>query len=409
MNSRFILLLILLFPIIGYSQESDTIVNNYDMVQNIDPYFTYGKGLGITTPDSSYQLNFQMRMQNRVQMNFDENFNQESLQAMVKRLRLKLYGYVYDPRFVYYVQLSFSGGDVGDKLNPHIPSNIIRDAVFFYHGDNGLTFGFGQTKLPGNRQRINSSGDLQLADRSIVNAVFNIDRDFGIFANYHGSISSISYNIKTTISSGEGRNWLYSTGSGYMYSTRLEFFPLGDFVKNGAFFEGDLMREAKPKLMIAAAMYYNDKAVRANGTKGDVLYESNNIYGLFFDVIFKYRGFALEADYANRATEYNAININPDDPTEFLYTYNGYGINTQASYIFENDFEFVARFSQVTPESSIQSLESKTTQYTFGVNKYLKGHRFKLQLDSSYQIEENLSTSNSDNQWIFRAQVEIGF
>jgi hypothetical protein len=40
--------------------------------------------------------------------------------------------------------------------------------------------GFGQTKLPGNNQRVVSSGSLEFTDRTINNSRFNIDRDFGL-------------------------------------------------------------------------------------------------------------------------------------------------------------------------------------------------------------------------------------
>jgi hypothetical protein len=42
------------------------------------------------------------------------------------------------------------------------------------------TIGFGQTKLPGNNQRVVSSGS-EFTDRTINNSRFNIDRDFGLF------------------------------------------------------------------------------------------------------------------------------------------------------------------------------------------------------------------------------------
>ena len=38
---------------------------------------------------------------------------------------------------------------------------------------------FGQGKLPGNRERVISSGNLQLVDRSRLNSRYNIDRDVG--------------------------------------------------------------------------------------------------------------------------------------------------------------------------------------------------------------------------------------
>ncbi len=144
----------------------------------------------------------------------------------VRRLRFKFEGFVYNPKLTYYIQLAFSRGDMdfnaaeGSVINNS--PNVIRDAVIYYNPTKNLRLGFGQTKLPGNRQRVISSGDQQFADRSIVNATFNIDRDFGFFANYSGHF----YNLRGAITSGEGRNSTASN-AGLAYTGRVELLPLG--------------------------------------------------------------------------------------------------------------------------------------------------------------------------------------
>src|SRR5690606_2801014 len=85
-------------------------------------------------------------------------------------------------------------------------ANIVRDAVIFYNFTPDFYIAFGVNKLPGNRQRVNSSGQLQFADRSIVNAAMNIDRDFGLKAYYKHKIGGKAiYHLKGAISTGEGR------------------------------------------------------------------------------------------------------------------------------------------------------------------------------------------------------------
>jgi hypothetical protein len=60
-------------------------------------------------------------------------------------------------QILYAIQLSFAPGDVGEfREGENI--NIIRDAVVFYRPNKHWNISFGQTKLPGNRQRVNSSG-----------------------------------------------------------------------------------------------------------------------------------------------------------------------------------------------------------------------------------------------------------
>src|SRR5690606_24517971 len=150
------------------------------------------KGLGIVTADSLYSLKFQFRIQNRaafVSKGLDD-LAAESFEFRVRRLRLKFEGFVYDPKLTYYIQLSFSRGDMDwrgfEDARVNSSPNVVRDAVIYYNPTPNLKLGFGQTKLPGNRQRVVSSGDQQFVDRSIVNANFNIDRDFGFFGHLSG-------------------------------------------------------------------------------------------------------------------------------------------------------------------------------------------------------------------------------
>lgn len=170
MNKIIIALIVIAFSFVSQAQ------NDNDIKLAALPYYTFGKGVGLTSPDSIFKLNIRFRMQNRATYIHDEEA-ESSVEALIKRLRLKFDGYVGDPRIVYVIQLSFSPGDVG-VIEDGDNINVIRDAVVFYRPNSHWNFGFGQTKLPGNRQRINSSGALQLTDRSINNASFNIDRDF---------------------------------------------------------------------------------------------------------------------------------------------------------------------------------------------------------------------------------------
>ena len=134
--------------------------------------------------DSLFKLNLRFRMQNRFGLRTEsgEDLAIEQIDFRVRRMRLRLDGYVLNPRIQYYIQLGFSKADLdldgGDFAQP------IRDAIIYYYLNPNFYFGFGQSKLPGNRERVVSSGNLQFVDRSIANGVFTLDRDFGFFAYY---------------------------------------------------------------------------------------------------------------------------------------------------------------------------------------------------------------------------------
>lgn len=132
--------------------------------------------------DSLFRLNLRFRMQNRVGFRTEsgEVLDIEQIDFRVRRMRVRLDGYVLNEKLQYYIQLGFTKSDLdldaGDFAQP------IRDAIIYYHPKPNLYFGFGQSKLPGNRERVISSGNLQFADRSIANGIFTLDRDFGFFA-----------------------------------------------------------------------------------------------------------------------------------------------------------------------------------------------------------------------------------
>ncbi len=364
------------------------------------PYFTFGKGLGIVSPDSMYLLNIRFRMQNRIAFNdFGRDF--QDVEARVRRLRLRFDGFVYDPRLTYVIQLSFTRGDMDyDALG--FP-NVVRDAMIFYAVTPHLTIGMGQTKLPGNRQRVNSSGDLQFPDRSIVNAAFNVDRDFGLQLYYNNKIGGFNYVLRGAISSGEGRNF-NTSNSGLAATWRVELLPLGKFTNNGDYFEGDLMREPRPKISIGFGSSSNQNALRTGGQLGTYLYEQRDITTSMTDFLLKYNGWALAAEYLLRESE-SPVTTNTEGDVAFVLV--GTGLNVQASYLFKSNYELGFRYSHLSPGEKVASLDEDHRQYSIGATKYLKGHRVKIQSDGGLDVKE-LDGVGLPDTWFVRFQVELG-
>jgi hypothetical protein len=369
------------------------------------PYFTYGKGLGITSPDSLFMLNIRFRMQNRLAFTSESesDLGIKSVEARTRRLRLRLDGFIYTTRLTYLIQLAFTRSDM-DYDDTGFP-NVIRDAMIQYKVNEHFSIGLGQTKLPGNRQRVNSSGDLQLPDRSIVNSTFNIDRDFGVQFYYNNALQGLNYVLRAAISSGDGRN-ITSSDRGLAYTGRLELLPFGKFTNGGDYFEGDLAREPKPKVSFGLTYSNNQNAIRTGGQLGKFLYQSRDIQTNMADFLLKYNGWSFAAEYLRR-TAVDPITTNEDGDQRFVYV--GHGQNFQGSYLFKNNFEIVGRYSQVRPDSDIQTLEEKIQQYTMGVTKYIRGHRLKLQSDLTYEENTWLIGSNANhNNWQLRFQIEAG-
>jgi hypothetical protein len=110
----------------------------------------------------------------------------------------------YNNQFGYKVELGFSARDIGTVVVGN-SGNVILDGVFFYKPTSDFTIGFGQTKLPGNNQRVISSNSLELRivvsiTQSLISTVIWIVLDYSKENKEHFLL------IKGAISKGEGRN-----------------------------------------------------------------------------------------------------------------------------------------------------------------------------------------------------------
>lgn len=393
--SLFILLVTLTPSAILYGQERDdraTILNF--------------KGIQYTSKDSLFYTNFRFRMQNRVgYSNVLDGIDNGKFDARVRRLRMRMDGYIYSPKVSYSVQLAFTRSDQ-DYDDTGI-ANIVRDAVMFYNFSDDFYISFGQNKLPGNRQRVNSSGQLQFSDRSLVNSIFTLDRDFGVGFHLSKKIGRIPFNAKAAISTGEGRP-TQSTDKGLAYTGRVEFLPLGDFENGGDYSEGDLEREEKPKLSIGGGASYNNNTIRRSGQLGKYVTTPFDLTTIFADAIFKYQGFAYQAEYMRHNTD-TPFNTTTDETPKQTYIYKGWGLNQQTSYLLNHGYEIAGRYTFVQPDDEIIQFEDQTEIIELGLTKYMKAHRLKFQLNGNYTFKNgNFNNANKKSSWGMMFQVELG-
>ena len=275
--------------------------------------------------------------------------------------------------------------------------------MVYYNFGKKFYIGFGQGKLPGNRQRIISSGQLQFVDRSMVNASFNIDRDFGLMFYFSDALAGVDFNLKGAITSGEGRNTLKSD-NGLAYTGRVELMPFGQFLNDGDFSEGDLEREPTPKLSLAAGYSYNHKAIRNAGQRGTYMAEPRNIRTLHSDLLFKYMGWAWYAELIERQVNDPFVLSADQRP---LHIHSGTGINTQLSYYFIHAWEIAGRYSWLKPSEKLSALEPLRREFTLGVSKYISKHKVKMQGNFTYGTHD--LAAGSDKKFIHaQFQVELG-
>lgn len=379
---KYVLIAFILFPLSIMAQDETS--------------NTFGKGIKVLAQDSSFYLKFSARFQTLYDGQLNLETDEWSDKMMIRRSRLKFDGWAYDPRLTYKLELAISNRDNG-KVAPesNLAANIVLDAVLKYKFSPGWELWFGQTKLPGNRERVISSQQLQFVDRSAVNGQYTIDRGTGIQLRHTHKIGNAIWKEIGSISMGEGRNLTISNIGGYEYTARVEFLPFGEFSGKGDYFGSDLKREKTPKLSIGVTYDQNNNAPREEGFSGEFFDQHKDLKTIFVDGMFKYRGFSTMFEYADKWTDGSPVVADGS-------FYTGKGLNVQSGYLFKNNFEIAGRYTTITPEEITGNEEF--TELTLGVSKYFVGHGLKIQSDLSH-----IDNEFSDDKLRFRFQVELAF
>ena len=351
-----------------------------------------GKGIiNYVAEDSSYSAKLNFRFQalysSALNINEQKKFADNHSYFGIRRARLKLQGFAHSPKLTYKVELGLSNEDMGgiSEFSNDAPL-LILDAYVNWNFWKNFNILFGQAKLPGNRERLISSAKLLFVDRSILNSQFNIDREAG-FQLHHNFRPAANFLIRevAAISLGEGRNVTTGNIGGFSYTGRVEILPFGEFIGNGEYVGADIYREAKPKLAIGLSYNYNDNAVKTRSNRGTYMhtehgYFETDISTLFADLMFKYRGFSILAEYAERSSTFtDAVEHSGAKTGDAVNS--GTALNIQTAYVLPKGYAVSLRYTRLDFKSSSYIDQS---EYTLGLSKFVVGHYLKVQADASY-------------------------
>ena len=369
----------------------------------------FGKGIiNSVAKDSSYSVKMNVRMQSLFTSNWEiteeDGFGDSESAFLIRRARLKFDGFAYSPRLTYKLELGLSNRDIsGASEFTHDAPRYILDAVVKWNFYENFELWVGQAKLPGNRERLISSGSLETVDRSLLNSRFNIDRDLGLQLHHETALGGdFIMREALSVAQGEGRNVTRGNLGGYQYTARLEFLPFGDFQD----YEGaDFARETSPKLAVGLSYDYNDNAVKTRSNMGSYMFLEDGLFEtdittFFVDAIFKYRGFSALGEYAYRDAD-KIFAMNPDNTFTGDAVNVGHGLNLQAGYLFPGNIQLLGRYTNIDLDDSVT--EKVENQYTIGLSKYIVKHKLKVQTDLSY-MDMNLGL---DDDLMFRMQLEL--
>lgn len=373
---------------------------------------SFGKGINIMPEDSSFSMKINVRMQSlfvtTIPTDLEEATDIET-NFLVRRSRLKFGGFAFSPKLKYKIELGLSNRDIGGVVPQRGgTANIILDAFVRWNAFGNVEIWAGQTKLPGNRERVISSQKLQFVDRSLVNSRFNIDRDMGIQLRNHFNVGNSIFRQALAFSQGEGRNvTVGNDNGGYQYTGRLEWLPFGKFSKKGDYVSSAIVREDAPKLSIGVTYDYNNLTTRDRGNNGSFVPDSTatDLTSIQADLMFKYKGLSVHSEYITKDAA-RPVHFDPEGEIVANF-YAGWGFNIQAGWMFENNLEIAARYTTIEP--NIESGRDLQDMYTLGLSRYFSGHDLKIQTDISYLEETEQIGGASAGEIIYRFQFEVAF
>ena len=280
-----------------------------------------------------------------------------------------------------------------------------------------LQLRFGQWKVDYSRERSDSSGKQQFADRSIVNRAFTLDRQKGaaiLGRVMKGTLGDSRYYVG--VFTGNGRGFRTAPGKSEldhgdgspMVAARYQWNFLG---RDVGYSQSDLNYHEKPAAALAFGAARNrSRFTRFSSSGGGRLdgFEPGLLgqYSLsqfMEEAAMKYRGFSLQHELHWKRIEDN-VNVQ----TTFMR-----GSYVQAGYFFHYLFpriprqlELGARYALVDPNRVRGNDLQK--ELAFVVNWFFYGHANKLTFDTSrYSLARNGAEELKDTQ--VRLQWDVSF
>lgn len=373
----------------------------------------FGKGIvNFVDQDSTWSMKFSARMQFLAAGSINRNAgggSDGSSTFTPRRIRLKFGGFVRTPALRYFLQLGLSDQDkVGVNSDNSQASQIIYDAYIRWNFFQSCELKFGQFKLPGNVERMISSGNMQFVDRSILNSAMNIDRDLGMMFSHSFNVGyRCLIRDMWALTQGEGRGATAGNEGGFNYTSRIEVLPLGEFVDGGDYKGSSFGLELSPKLLLGLTYNFNDNAVRTNGQLGKYMITDTGLHetdmtNIFFDAVARYRRYSFLAEFAYRDAQSPVATNSDGTPTGFIVP-EGSAYNVQAGYLFRTNWEVSARYSEVYFNHDLFESNARRLA-SIALSRYIIEHKLKWQTDFS-----SLLYGAGKNSFMARVQFELQF
>lgn len=385
-----------------------------------------GSGLSVQSDDGMFALRFRPRVQLRYQLEHDHDGNHTRNLFTVRRARLQFKGHLFGKHNKYYLQIAISPNDMGWTADgPRFTPIRNWELSFDYLRD--LTVTVGQMKVNYNRQRVISSGDLQLPDRSTVTGEFTLDRDIGLKLHSEdlGGIGYLRYSLG--IFNGEGRDAYRVGDMGMLYVARIEVVPTGDAGEDWDYDEVDWNRSLRPSFAVAGSYAFHDRAKKDRGSLGSRPLDlgTTDFHQAQADLMLKYAGLSLTGEFQWRKgiREYGdgtvIDDVGVEIPAPRVPARNGLGYFVQAGFLIPRvPLEITGRWGQIIGLGDpTQTSLPDSEEVGGGVSWYFARHSLKLQADYFRLRADHFDVdtmSFSREPWSrstdqFRVQMQLAF
>ncbi|MXW22491.1 MAG: hypothetical protein F4006_03960 [Candidatus Dadabacteria bacterium] len=348
-----------------------------------------GTGLTFQTADKNYKMRMRLRGQFLANYINSDGGDNEGLGFRVRRLRVVWDGNAFAPWMKYKVEYDLSR------------NGELKDIKLSFAKNRALVPVVGQYKVPFNKERLNSSSALQLVGRSIITDYFEYGRDIG--GGVYGLLGDgmILYDFGLFQCQGANEK-IDKDNTGVLWAGRVQAAILGGKAKK---IKENFAR--KPTLIVGVAVAGIDVE---EGSK-----DSNiGIHEGERDLSAGGKATSFTADVNYRDPRFNLIGeyigrwVNPDETG--IETAYDYGFRVQGGFfLIPKKIELASRYARVTLDEGAGNDLDNVWTFTQGLNYYLSGnHKWKIQLDYTFQREEDLAGVESDESMV-RAQVQAYF
>lgn len=398
-----------------------------------------GTGLTLESEDGRFMLATRLRIQLRYAVEAENTEDDDgepttdlSHMFQIRRARVQFKAHAWNPHNKMKLELAFSPRDLSMNDERVVRKSPLLTWYVEFDHLRDLTVRAGQYKIPYSRQRVVSSGDLQLVDRALAQGEFNHDRDIGIDIRSKDLFGLGLLRYYAGVYMGEGRD--FGDGNGtedfkLHYLARVEVLPFGTFKD---YSEADFERMQTPRLSLGLAYAYHDDSQGLRGVLGTAAADggTTDYHSANADYMFKYKGFSSTGELhwrQGRRTAGDATMEDPEDPKSTIpvpvtAARNGIGWFTQAGYLLpRSNVEIAARYSGIrglgdpddgnTPQGNASRSDGLTSlgrrdSLGAGISYYFAGHPWKIQGDYFLQWSDG---DLQDSTHAARVQLQLAY